>query len=85
MLRKVGGVANGCGSCVITGEGRQHWLIYRLENKRELQSLTVLSGLNESAPSLLVQPAVVLSSSQRSLLSPRSGSFLSVLSYRLHF
>lgn len=58
--------------------------------------MTVLSGLNESAPSLLVQPTVVLSSSQRSLLCCRSGSFLGVFSlkkkkkkraldYRLHF
>lgn len=42
----------------------------------------MLSGLNESAPSLLVQPTMVLSSSQRSLLSPESGSFLSVLSLK---
>lgn len=32
MRRKIGGVVNRYGSCVITDEGRQHWLVYKLEN-----------------------------------------------------
>lgn len=62
-----------------TDEGRQHWLVYKLENQEELQR-TVLSGLNESATCLLVQPTVVTLSPQRSLLSPQSRSFLDILS-----
>lgn len=67
------------GSFVTTDEGRQHWLVYKLENQEELQR-TVLSDLNESATCLLVQPTVVTLSPQRSLLSPQSGSFLDILS-----
>lgn len=62
-------------------EGRQHWLVHKLENQEELQR-TLLSGLNESATSILVQPTVVTLFSQRSLLSPQSGSFLDVLSLK---
>lgn len=73
-------MVNHYGSVVTADEGRQHWLLYRLEKSEEPQSPTELSGLNESATSLLVQPTMVTLSSQRSLLSPQSGSFLGVLS-----
>lgn len=76
MLRKMGSVANRYESCVVMDEGTQHWLVYKVENCR----VRLLYGPNESAPSLLVQPPMILSSLQRPLLSPQSSLFFGVLS-----